>query len=97
MESVVGSIQDLLQHIDKKMDKIEDKVGRLDGRLDDVDVNLARQEGHLSEYFRKIDTLEERLQPVEDRVKHVEGIFKFFTAITIVCGALLALVKMSQL
>lgn len=87
----------------EKLDKIEDKLDKIEERLDRIDLILERNTGSLEKHMlrtelseARIEHMEEALKPIVKHVNMLEGVLKFFGAVSVVIATVAGFLKILE-
>jgi hypothetical protein len=75
-----------LEHIANQIERLDSKISKTDEKIGNIEVILARNTTSLEEHIKRTNILEQKLEPVETHVKHVEGIVKFTIWLATISG-----------
>lgn len=72
---------------------MEDKITYIVEQIGGINKTLEFQSKQLEEHIRRTGMLEERIAPIEDHVKFVQGLIKASLYLTAVGGFILTILK----
>jgi hypothetical protein len=71
-----------------------DKIDYIVENIGAINKTLEFQSQQLQEHIKRTQMLEARLEPIEDHVKFIQGLFKIVVYLAPVCGALAGLLRL---
>lgn len=84
--------------------RLESKIDSIQERIASVDVTLAVQAEQLSGHIRRteiaekrLDSIDNQLEPIQKHVNHVEGALKFVGIISLVLGIVAGVMSLINL
>lgn len=84
----------------KKLEKLDEKLEKINERLNSVDITLAKQEVNLQEHMRRtelneiaVEKISQSIIPIYKHINMLEGILKFFGALSILGSIAATVIK----
>lgn len=82
---------------DRRLERIEKKIDDLTDHLSNIDTTLALQHESLKHHIKRTNLLEKKIEPIESHVKLLQGLFKIVSAISVMTGAILGVLKLVKM